>query len=78
MATLDISAKERELITEINQDENLLESALSYVRKMKKSKRQAPCRYSTEELKTRLQRGCQALKEGDYKTQEEMRSKYIL
>ena len=78
MATLDISAKERELITEINQDKDLLEFALSYVREMKKSKLQTPCRYSTEELKTRLQRGRQALKEGDYKTQEEMRSKYIL
>lgn len=78
MTTINISAKERELISEINQDESLLESALKHVRKLKKSKTQAPCQYSTKELKARLQRGRQALKDGDYKSQAEMRSKYTL
>lgn len=57
MNTINISTKEIELIQEINKDANLLESALRYVRKLKKAKAKAPCQYSIEELKGRLARG---------------------
>lgn len=57
MAVLDINIKERELINEINQDENLLELVLTYVRDLKKDNLQLPCQYSMEELKERITLG---------------------
>lgn len=78
MTAIEIKAKEKELIQEINSDINLLELALAYVRNLKKVKTQAPCQYSVEELKVRLQKGRQAAKTGAYKTQAEMRNKYTL
>jgi hypothetical protein len=37
-----------------------------------------PCQYSIDELKTRLEKARNSAKEGKYKTQSEMRSKYAL
>jgi len=76
MTAIEIKAKEQELMREINNDAGLLDSALRYVRKIKKTKSQAPCQYSIEELKGRLQNGRKAAKAGACKTQEEMRSKH--
>lgn len=78
MTAIEIKAKEKELLQEINSDAGLLDSALKYVRKLKKTKEQAPCQYSVEELKVRLRKGRQAAKAGTYKTQSEMRSKHAL
>lgn len=78
MTTLELKAKEKELIQEINNDANLLDSALRYVRKLKKTQQEVPCQYSVDELKTRLKQGRIAAKEGAYKTQSEMRSKRTL
>jgi hypothetical protein len=78
MTTIEIKAREKELIQEIDSDLTLLESALNYVRKLKQSKTKAPCQYSVEELKERLRKGRQSAKSGVYKTQSEMRSKYTL
>ena len=78
MTAIEIKAKKQELIQEINNDANLLDSALKYVRKLKKSQQKAPCQYTVDELKTRLKNGRIAVKEGAYKTQSEMRSKHAL
>ena len=78
MTAVEIQAKERELIQEINSDANLLESALIYIRKLKKNQQVAPCQYSIEELKVRLKKGRISAKEGAYKTQSEMRQKHVL
>ena len=77
MNVVEIQAKERELIQEINNDANLLELALTYIRKLKKNQQDAPCQYSIEELKERLKAGRIAAKEGVYKTQSEMRQKHL-
>lgn len=76
MNTIEIKSKEQELIQEINSDADLLESALEYVRELKKSQLKYPCQYSVEELKVRLKEGRKAVKTGNYKTQSEMRSKH--
>ncbi|SFL34192.1 hypothetical protein SAMN05216357_11939 [Porphyromonadaceae bacterium KH3CP3RA] len=78
MKAIEIKTKEQELIREINSDVNLLESALEYVRKIKKSQLKYPCQYSVDELKIRLKEGHKAAKAGIYKTQSEMRSKHPL
>ena len=77
MTVIEIQAKERELIHEINSDANLLELALNYVRKIKSNQQVAPCQYSIEELKVRLKKGRISAKKGMYKTQSEMRQKHI-
>jgi hypothetical protein len=56
MKAIEIKAKERELIREINSDTVLLESALEYVRELKKSQLKYPCQYSVDELKVRLKK----------------------
>ena len=78
MKSIEIKSKERELIREINSDVVLLESALEYVRELKKSQPKYPCQYSVDELKTRLKEGRKAVKAGNYKTQSEMRSRHAL
>ncbi len=78
MKTIEIKTKEQELIREINSDADLLESALEYVRTLKKSQLKYPCQYSVDELKIRLKEGRKAIKTGNYKTQAEMRSKHAL
>lgn len=78
MTALEIKIKERELIQEINNDSTLLDAALQYVKMLKKTKLQPPCQYSIEELKCRLKEGRESIKNGAYKTQAEMRAKYIL
>ena len=78
MTVVEIQAKERELIQEINNDANLLELALIYIRKLKNNQQVTPCQYSIEELKVRLKQGRIAAKTGAYKTQSEMRQKHIL
>lgn len=76
MKSIGLKAKERELMQEINSDATLLESALKYVRKLKKTQEKSPCQYTVEELKSRLKKGRVAAKERTYKTQSEMRSKH--
>lgn len=71
MNTINISTKEIELIQEINNDANLLESALKYVRKLKKAKAQTPCQYSVEELKSRLAKGREEAKNAGGTNHEE-------
>ena len=78
MTVIEIQAKERELIQEINSDANLLELALSYIRRLKNNQQVAPCQYSIEELKVRLKKGRISAKEGVHKTQSEMRQKHVL
>ncbi len=78
MAVAEIKAKERELLQEINNDDGLLESALKYVRELKKEKKQPPCQYTASELRDRLKKSREGAKAGIYKTQEEMRRKYSL
>ena len=78
MTIVEIKIKEQELIQEINNDVNLLESALKYIRQLKKTQQKAPCQYTVDELKERLNMGRIAAKEGAYKTQSEMRQKHVL
>jgi hypothetical protein len=78
MTAIEIKAKERELIQEINNDANLLELVLQYVRKLKKTQQKAPCQYTIDELKARLKEGRISAKEGTCKTQSEMRQKHTL
>ena len=64
MTAIKIKAKERELINEINSDISLLESASKYVRKLKKTKRQPPCRFTAEEKEAILLKGEKEAKKG--------------
>jgi len=78
MATFEINLKEQELINEINNDATLLDFALQYVKRLKRTESIPPCQYSIEDLKDRLKSGRIAEKEGNYKSQEEMRRKHSL
>ncbi|MFR9165042.1 MAG: hypothetical protein ACLVKO_01995 [Dysgonomonas sp.] len=64
MTTLELKAKERELLQEINSDTNLLNSALKYVKRLKKAKKQNPCQFSPEEKEAILLKGEQDAKKG--------------
>ena len=57
MTTIEIRAKENELIREINSNVNLLESALIYVRNLKKNILQYPCQFTAEEKENILLKG---------------------
>ena len=57
-----IEIKEKELIKEINSDSTLLDSALKYVRKLKKAKLHNPCQFTTEEKENILLKGEQDAK----------------
>lgn len=78
MPVVKINNKERELIREINRDPKLLDSALQHVRELKQAQQLSSHQYSIDELKTRLEKARNSAKEGKYKTQSEMRSKYAL
>ena len=45
--------------------------------RQKKTKSQAPCQYTVDELKDRLSRGREAVKVGACKTQSEMKRKQL-
>ena len=64
MTTIEIKAKENELIREIGNDVNLLESALNYVRKLKKSEPQSPCIFTAKEKEAILLKGEDDAKNG--------------
>ena len=64
MTAIEIKAKEHELIREIGCDENLLESALKYIKKLKMTKQQPPCRFTTEEKEAILLKGEDDAKSG--------------
>jgi len=64
MKIIDIKAKEKELIKEINSDSILLDSALEYVRKLKKTKLRKPCQFTAEEKEDILLKGEQDAKNG--------------
>lgn len=64
MTAIEIKAKERELIKEIDSDSSLLDSALRYVRKLKKAKLQTPCQFTAVEKENILLKGEQDAKNG--------------
>jgi len=64
MTAIEIKAKERELIREIDHDTSLLESALKYVKRLKRKKQQMPCQFSAEEKENILLKGEQDAKKG--------------
>ena len=78
MITIEVGAKEQELIREINSNPDLLDLTLEYIRNLKKSQQFPPCQYTVDELKERLKKGRASVKEGLYKTQSEMRQKHII
>jgi len=81
MTTIEIQAKKAELITSIINDvdnEEQLEAVSAYLKEVTSSVKEPPCQYSMEELKDRLKLGRIAEKEGNYKTQAEMRRKHSL
>ncbi|MCA4805166.1 hypothetical protein HX045_02160 [Myroides odoratimimus] len=75
---MGVSMKERELINEINHDENLLDLVIRYVKDLKKVEVESPCQYTVEEVKERIQIGMESLERGEYKSQNDMRSKYSI
>lgn len=54
MPTIEIEAKEQELIREIDSDASLLDSVLKFIRQLKKTQGKSPCQYTADELKVRL------------------------
>jgi len=64
MTAIEIKAKEQELIREINNDTTLLESALKYVKKLKRAKAQLPCQFTREEKENILLKGEQDAAKG--------------
>jgi len=64
MTAIEIKAKEYELIQEIGCDENLLKAALKYIKNLKATKPQAPCRFTTEEKEAILLKGEEDAKSG--------------
>ena len=81
MTTLELQAKKAELITSIINDvnnEEQLEAVSTYLKEVVSTVKEPPCQYSREELKDRLKLGRIAEKEGNYKTQAEMRRKHSL
>lgn len=73
MTALELQQKERELIQEINNDANLLESALKYVKRKKRELKSIKCQFSMEELENELQLSEQDIKAGNVYTQDEMK-----
>lgn len=73
MTALELQQKERELIQEINNDANLLESALKYVKRKKRELNSIKCQFSMEELENELQLSEQDIKAGNVYTQDEMK-----
>lgn len=65
MTAIEIKAKEKELIKEINNDTNLLDSALKYIRRIKKkAATKQPCQFTSQEKETVLLKGEIDLKKG--------------
>lgn len=57
MTILELKMKELELIREIADDETLLESALNYVKKLKKNRKKTPCQFTVSEKENILLKG---------------------
>ena len=66
MTAIEIKLKENELIREIGSDENLLEAALRYIQKIKKTKpkTQPPCQFTAKEKESILLKGEEDAKNG--------------
>ena len=64
MTAIEIKAKEYELIQEIGCDENLLEAALKYIKKLKVTRRQPPCCFTAQEKEVILLKGEEDAKNG--------------
>lgn len=73
MTAIELQQKERELIQEINNDANLLESALKYVKRKKRELKSIKCQFSMDKLEDELQLSEQDIKSGNTYTQAEMR-----
>lgn len=64
MTALELKHKQKELIQEINDDAGLLESALQYVRKLKRARQQKFLQFSVEEKENILLKGEQDAEKG--------------
>lgn len=73
MNTINISTKEIELIQEINQDANLLELALQYVRRKKRELNKISCQFSMDELANELEMSERDIEEGNVFSQAELK-----
>ena len=74
MTAIEIKAKEKELIREINSDASLLDSALQYIKRKKKERNRLKCQFSKEELENELQKSEEDIQAGRVLTQEEVRN----
>lgn len=70
---INISTNEKELIQEINQDANLLESALKYVRRKKRELNKISCQFSMDELLNELEMSEQDIEDGNVCSQAELK-----
>lgn len=73
MTAIEIKAKEKELIKEINSDATLLDYALRYVKRKKRELKILECQFSLEELENELQQSEEDIKSGRVYSQEEIR-----
>ncbi|MDR0825522.1 MAG: hypothetical protein LBN74_10540 [Prevotella sp.] len=77
MKTIEIKIKEKELIREINNDTTLLDSALKYVKKLKRANQQKyPCQFTENEQEDILLKGEQDAKKGLGITHENLEEKF--
>lgn len=73
MTAIEIKAKERELLQEIDNDATLLDSALKYIKRKKRELNTLKCQFSLEELENELQQSEEDINSGRVYTQDEMR-----
>ncbi|WP_163309065.1 hypothetical protein [Dysgonomonas sp. 521] len=73
MTTIEIKAKEKELIKEIDSDATLLDYALQYVKRKKRELKTLKCQFSPDELENELQQSEEDIEAGRVYSQDEMR-----
>ncbi|MDR1182175.1 MAG: hypothetical protein LBL13_09395 [Bacteroidales bacterium] len=76
MTAIELNAKKIELIKEIDSEE-LLDKMLAYLHRLKKKGSKPPCQYTLDELKERIDRAEENIKQGEYLTHEELEEQLL-
>jgi uncharacterized coiled-coil DUF342 family protein len=76
MTVIELNAKKIELIEEIDSKE-LLDKMLAYLHLLKKKGSKSPYQYTLDELKERIDRAEENIKQGEYLTHEELEEQLL-
>ena len=77
MTAIEIKEMEIELIREIDNDESLLEAALTYIRNLKTTIRQSPCQFTAEEKEIILLKGESDAKKSQGTLHEDLKKEFV-